>query len=128
VRSAGDDAGSAPAEFVMVGSLLVLLALGVMQVGLSLHVRTTAIDAAAEGARYGALAGNTPDDGAERTRDLIGHALGNDYARDVVAGHTDDGGMPVAVVTVRAPLPLIGLVGMDDALEVSGHAVVETVH
>ncbi|WP_414172598.1 TadE/TadG family type IV pilus assembly protein [Clavibacter tessellarius] len=44
-----DDRGSAPAEFVMVGALLVVLALSVVQLALALHVRTTVLDAAAEG-------------------------------------------------------------------------------
>ncbi|RIJ01598.1 pilus assembly protein, partial [Clavibacter nebraskensis] len=52
-----DDRGSAPAEFVMVGALLVVLALSVVQLALALHVRTTVLDAAAEGARTAALAG-----------------------------------------------------------------------
>ncbi|WP_307807351.1 TadE/TadG family type IV pilus assembly protein [Naasia sp. SYSU D00948] len=46
---ASDD-GSAPAEFVMVGAVLVLLVLSVLQLGLALHVRNTVTDAAAEGA------------------------------------------------------------------------------
>ncbi|MDM4764111.1 TadE/TadG family type IV pilus assembly protein [Galbitalea sp. SE-J8] len=124
---AADDAGSAPAEFVMVAGLLVVLTLGVLQLGLALHVRNTVIDAAAEGARYGALAGNTIADGAARTRDLIGTALGPDYARDVTATRTDESGIPVAEVTVRTPLPLLGLIGIGDGLEVSGHAAVEVV-
>jgi Flp pilus assembly protein TadG len=66
-----DDRGSAPAEFVMVGALLVVLALSVIQLALALHVRTTVLDAAAEGARTAALAGATRADGVERTRDLI---------------------------------------------------------
>lgn len=119
------DRGSAPAEFVMVAGVLVLLALSVMQLGLALHVRNTVTDAAAEGARYGALAGNDLDDGVARTRDLIAHALGDDYARDVRATRVDYLGAPAAEVVVRTPLPLLGLVGIDDGLEVSGHAVLE---
>jgi Flp pilus assembly protein TadG len=120
-----DDAGSAPAEFVLVGALLTVVTLAVMQLGLALHVRNTVIDAAAEGARFAALAGNTPADGAERTRDLIEHALGTSYAADVRAGRADVIGAPGTVVTVRTPLPLLGLVGIDNGLEVSGHAALE---
>ncbi|WP_395983304.1 TadE/TadG family type IV pilus assembly protein, partial [Clavibacter michiganensis] len=43
----------------MVGALLVVLALSVVQLALALHVRTTVLDAAAEGARTAALAGAT---------------------------------------------------------------------
>ena len=83
-------------------------------------------DAAAEGARFGALADNSLADGIVRTRDLITTALGAGYAGDVTASYGTYLGSPAAVVTVRAPLPLIGLIGIEGGLEVSGHAAVET--
>lgn len=122
---ARDETGSAPAEFVMVSGLLVLLALGVLQLGLALHVRNTLVDAAAEGARFGALADNTALEGADRARDLITAALGEQYAQDVSTSTGSYLGVPALVVTVRAPLPLVGLLG-PPALEVAGHAAVET--
>jgi Flp pilus assembly protein TadG len=125
-RRLRDDTGSAAAEFVMVGALLTILTLSVIQLGLALHIRNTVTDAAAEGARFGALADNTLADGIERTRDLITTALGPSYAQDVTAGYGSYLGHPAAIVTVRAPLPLIGLVGIDRGLEVEGHAAVET--
>lgn len=127
LRALGGERGAAVPEFVMVAALLTLVALSVMQLGLALHVRNTAVDAAAEGARYAALAGASLDDGAERTRDLLTAALGPGYARGVSAEYADRLGHPATVVTVRAPLPLLGLFGLDDALEVSGHAAVEVV-
>lgn len=124
--SLGDDEGSAAAEFVMVGALLTIMTLSVLQLGLALHVRNTVVDAAAEGARFGALADNTLEDGVARTTDLITTALGPGYAADVTASYGTYLGHPASIVTVRTPLPLIGLVGIDDGLEVSGHAAVET--
>jgi len=121
-----DDRGSAPAEFVMVAALLTVLTLSVLQLGLALHVRNTVLDAAAEGARYGALADNTLADGAARTRDLITTAIGVGYARDVTVTSQRYREHPAVSVTVRAPLPLIGLIGLDDGLEVTGHAAKET--
>jgi Flp pilus assembly protein TadG len=120
------DEGSAAAEFVMVGALLTVLTLSVMQLGLALHIRNTVTDAAAEGARFGALADNGLEDGVARTRDLITTALGPGYAADVTASYGTYLGHPAAVVTVRTPLPLIGLIGIDGGLEVEGHAAVET--
>jgi hypothetical protein len=35
--------------------------------------------------------------------------------------------VPATVITVRVPLPLIGLVGIDEGMEVHGHAATETV-
>jgi hypothetical protein len=109
----------------MVGALLTILTLSVLQLGLALHIRTTVLDAAAEGARHGALADRTLDDGVARTRDLISTAIGPAYARDVSATRADVLGHPAVAVTVRAPLPLLGLVGIDGALEVTGHAALE---
>ena len=110
----------------MVAALLTVLTLSVIQLGLALFIRNTIVDAAAEGARFGALADNSLDDGVARAMDLIETALGAGYAEDVTATTGSYLGHPAVIVTVRAPLPLIGLVGIEDALEVSGHAARET--
>lgn len=120
-----DDRGSAPVEFVLVGTLLTLVALSVLQLALALHVRSTLIDAAAEGARHAALADSSLPAGIERTRELITTAVGDRYAADVQAGLGSVGDQPVVVVTVRAPLPLIGLIGLDNSVEVTGRAALE---
>lgn len=110
----------------MVSALLTILTLSVIQLGLALHIRNTVLDAAAEGARFAALADNELADGVARTRDLISVALGPDYAADVTASTGSYLGHPAAAITVRTPLPLIGLVGIDGGLEVVGHAAIET--
>ena len=120
-----EEAGSAVAEFVMVGALLTVLTLSVIQLGLALHIRNTVLDAASEGARFSALADNSLGEGVARSRDLISSAIGTGYADDVTATYGRYLGHPSAIVTVRTPLPLIGLLGFDGALEVSGHAAVE---
>nr|WP_106210811.1 TadE family protein [Glaciihabitans tibetensis] len=127
-----EDAGSAVAEFSMVAGLLTVLTLSVIQLGLALHVRNTVIDAAAEGARYaslagGDLAGGDLEAGEQRTRDLITAAIGPSYAREVAAANDDYLGYPAVTVTVTAPLPVLGLLGFSDALEVAGHAPLELV-
>jgi hypothetical protein len=43
----------------------------------------------------------------------------------VTVGYGSYLGHPAAVVTVRTPLPLIGLIGIDGGLEVVGHAAIE---
>ena len=113
------------AEFTLVGVLVTVLALAVVQLALALHVRNTVLDAAAEGARYAALAGASEADGVARTRELISAAISSDYADDVSATTTTVGGVPAVAVTVRATLPVVGLLGVDHALEVTGHAAVE---
>lgn len=110
----------------MVAALLTVLTLSVIQLGLVLLIRNTAVDAAAEGARFGALADNSLSDGVARASDLLTVALGPSYATDVSASTGSYLGHPAVIVTVRTPLPLIGLVGITDGLEVSGHAALET--
>lgn len=109
----------------MVGALLTVLTLTVMQLALALHVRNTALDAAAEGARYAALADSSLAEGVARTRELVTVALGPGYATDVVAAYGDYEGYPSVRVRVIAPMPLLGLLGLDRGLEVVGHAAVE---
>ena len=122
-----EDAGSAAAEFVMVGALLTVLTLSVIQLGLALHIRNTVLDAASEGARFASLADSSLGEGVARSRDLISSAIGPGYAADVTATYGRYLGHPSAIVTVRTPLPLIGLFGIDSGLEVTGHAAVETI-
>lgn len=118
--------GSAVVETALVAVLLVGLALAVLQLGVALHVRTTVLDAAAEGARFGALADNTPADGARRAATLIEEALGAGYARDIRVATGEWMGHPAVTVTVRTTLPVIGMFGFDGGLEVAGHAAIET--
>ncbi|PWC04452.1 TadE/TadG family type IV pilus assembly protein [Agromyces badenianii] len=122
---AREERGSAVAEFTLVGILLTVLALAVVQLALALHVRNTVLDAAAEGARSAALAGSSAGAGITRTRELISAAVSAEYADEIEAGVSTIGGIPVAWVTVRAPLPVIGLLGVDRTLEVTGHAALE---
>ena len=125
-RLVREESGSAVAEFVMVVALLTVLTLSVIQLGLALLIRNTMLDAAGEGARFAALADNGLVDGVERATQLITVAIGPAYAADVSASYGTYLGHPAAVVTIRSPLPLIGLIGIAHGLEVSGHAAVET--
>ncbi|WP_275002697.1 TadE/TadG family type IV pilus assembly protein [Promicromonospora iranensis] len=117
--------GSAAVEFLLVSVLVLALLLGVVQVALAVHVRSLAIDAAAEGARVAARADRGPADGVARTRALLAEALTGDYARDVTAGRTTVDGAAVTEVTVRTPLPVVGLLGPGGVLTVRGRALEE---
>lgn len=116
------DGGSAVVDFVLVSVLLLTVFLGVVQLGLALHVRTTLVAAAAEGARYAANADRDPAEGAERTRELIRESFGDALAPQVDAGFEQVAGSPTVVVEVRARLPLVGLLGPGSSLVVRGHA------
>jgi len=121
----GSDRGSAVVDFVLVGALITVLFVAVVQLTLVLHVRNTLIDCAGEGARYGAAADRTPGDGAERTRELVTAALAPAYAADVTAGAVEVDGVALVEVTVRAPMPVIGLLGPAGTMTVRGHALAE---
>lgn len=125
-QSTTSDSGSAVVEFVLVGALLTVLTLSVIQLALALLIRNTVQDAASEGARYGALADNSPGDSVQRTRDLITTAIGPLYAKNITVARGSYDGHPADIVTVVTPLPMIGLIGIPNALEVHGHAAIET--
>lgn len=117
--------GSAVVDFVLVGGLLTMFFLAIIQLTLVLHVRNTLIDAAASGARYGTLADRTASDAEERTRSLISMALNQGFAEQVSTREVNVQGMRTLEVTVRSPMPVIGLIGPRDMLEVKGHAAVQ---
>jgi Flp pilus assembly protein TadG len=117
--------GSAVVDFVLVGGLLTMFFLAIIQLTLILHVRNTLIDAAASGARYGTLADRGPADAQDRTRALIVTALNPGFAEEVTTNEVTIQGLRTLEVTVRAPMPVIGLIGPRDLLEVKGHAAVQ---
>lgn len=124
-RRRRDESASAVVDFVLIMIILVPLVLGVMQVALVLHVRNTLTAAASDGARYGAGLDHTPEDGAQRTRDMIDDAIAGRYAQDVSAAATDVDGYPGVEVRVHAEVPALGLFGPAMDIEVEGHAVQE---
>jgi Flp pilus assembly protein TadG len=122
----GRESGSAVSDFAMVAGLLSLLFLAVFQLGLALHIRNTLISCASEGARYGARADATPEDGAARARELIRRSLFGRFADNVTATTTSTvGGVQVVQVRVQAPLPVLGPLGPDRVLSVQAQAFSE---
>lgn len=119
------ETGSAVVDFVLVGALAVIVFLAIIQLALVLHVRNTLLDAAASGARYGILADRGPADAQERTTQLITSTLGSTFAQNVQVNQVSFNGVDTLAVTVRAPLPVIGLLGPGGLLEVTGHAAVQ---
>ncbi|WP_307275022.1 TadE family protein [Arthrobacter sp. W4I7] len=112
-------------DFVLVGSLLTVFFLAIIQLTLVLHVRNTLIDAAASGARYGTLADRDAADARDRTGSLIQTALNAGFAEQVSTSEVTYQGLRTLEVTVRAPMPVIGLIGPRDMLEVKGHAAMQ---
>lgn len=114
--------GAATVDFALIGGLLTVILIAIVQLTLVLHVRNTLIDAASSGARYGTLADRSPADAATRTSSLISGAISSTYAQDVSVTQVNRGGSVILQVTVRAPLPVLGLIGPAGTMEVTGHA------
>lgn len=117
--------GAAVVDFVLIMVLLIPIVLGVIQVGLVMHVRNTLSAAASEGARAAAVIDGGPSVGVERTRTLIRAAIADKYAERVTAGFVLVGGVPGTVVRVQAEVPALGLFGPGVSIDVQGHAVRE---
>ncbi len=113
-------------DFVLVLVVLLPLFLGILQVGLVLHVRNTLTAAASEGARYAATVDRPASAGVARTRQQIAGALAARFARDITVHAERVSGAPGLRVDVVAEVPPLGLWGPAVRLRVSGHAIEET--
>jgi Flp pilus assembly protein TadG len=122
LASLDDDRGSSPVEFLLVGTMLTLLTLGVLQLGLSIYVRNVVHDAAVEGAFHAALADTSLHDGARRTGEIISRTVGAEYASEIDVHEKQTAGHATIEVTVQTTLPLLGLLGAPGSMEVSAHA------
>ena len=114
--------GAAVAESTMVMTLVVLLFAALLQAGVVIHTRNVMIDAASAGARYGALADRSPEDGVQRARELLSAGVPGQSGADVAAELTSQDGVPVLRVTVSSSLPGLGFLPGPIPVEVSGHA------
>ena len=120
-----DERGAAIADFAMVSVLVVVLFLAVFQLGLALYTRNLLVSCASEGARMGARADAAAGQGVSRTQALITQSLSPRYARHVSSRETVVDGVRVVEVRVVAPVPVLGLLGPDDRLDVVGRAFLE---
>ncbi|HMC72080.1 MAG TPA: TadE family protein, partial [Mycobacteriales bacterium] len=120
--------GSAPVDFVLVGTLVTLMFLAIVQLGIDYHVRNVLAACAAEGARYGANADvASADAGASRANELIKRSVGARFATAVAAPEQDSiDGAPVVTVTVTAHLPLFAwFLPVGPSVHAVGHALLE---
>lgn len=119
--------GSSVVEFLLVSVLLLAVFLGVVQIGIVLHTRNVMTAAAAEGARYGANADRTGQDGAQRTRAVLAEALSPGIAdrSSVTPGEAVGAdGLVTVEITVTGPVPVL-LPISPVSLTVRGHALAE---
>ena len=124
-RARADERGAAVVDFVLVLLVLLPLVLGILQLALVLHVRNTLASAAAEGARYAAVAGSSAAAGHEKVQDLVDGALSEEFVRSVDVRPASVGGAPGYVTVVEAEVPVLGIGGPGVRVRVWGHAVAE---
>jgi Flp pilus assembly protein TadG len=120
------EAGAAVSEFAMVSGLVMLVFLAVLQLGLALHVRNTLTLAASEGARAAARLDAAPAMGVARAREVVTGSLSARFAGDIRASTATVDGVQVVVITITAPIPVVGPLGPDRALTVTGRAFEES--
>lgn len=109
-RRAGADRGAAVPEFLLVSIVLIALLMGVIQVGLYLHVRNVVAASAAEAARYGANADRTAAEAGPVAHDIIADSLSRRVAdRMTCSGRETIGAGVTRLVEVRCTgdVPLI---------------------
>ena len=122
------DAGSAVVDFVLVSALLLVVFLAVAQIGVVLHTRNVLVAAAAEGARHGANADRTPEQGVERTRQVVAEALSAERAAALEVRSSaplTPEGLTTLEIEVSTPLPVVFLPVGPLRLTVRGHALEE---
>lgn len=103
-----------------------MLTLAVIQLGLAIYVRNVAHDAAVEGAYYAALADTSLGEGSVRAREVVAVAVGEGFVNDVRVAETSRFGGAAVEVTITTALPIIGLWGVPETMEVTGYAPVES--
>jgi Flp pilus assembly protein TadG len=118
--------GSAVVDGVLVMVLLVPLLLGIVQVGLMLHVRNSLASAAADGARLAATLDSSTTDGVARTREQIAQSAGGSFVTSVQPRRVLLDGAPAIEIVVHAEVPALGLGGPAIGFDVTGRAVEET--
>jgi len=123
-RIGGDERGNATVGFALVTPMLIAVALAVVQLALTLHVRTTLAAAAAEGARAAALSGSDAAAGERRTRAILEGNIAAGSVQQVTVQRELRSGVLVVSVRIDARLPLLGMLG-PTAMQVEGHALQE---
>ena len=124
--SACNESGSAVVDFVMVGALVIVVFVALLQVALGVYARNVLTDAAGDGARRAALVGGTEAEARRRVQTLSDAALRRGYVDTVTVSRVPSGDLTIVEVTVKAPFPLLGLLGPGGTLTVTGRAVDES--
>ncbi|WP_203336067.1 TadE/TadG family type IV pilus assembly protein [Nocardioides limicola] len=127
MRRGRSQRGSAVVDFVLLAMILVPLLLGLIHLGLVLHVRNTLNAAASDAARHGARLDRGPDEARARARQVVSRVLAARFADDIAAGYAEVEGAAVLEVRIRATVPPLGLWGPATEVSAVGRSVRERV-
>jgi Flp pilus assembly protein TadG len=119
----GDDAGAAVVDFVLVGTLLLFLFLGIVQVALILHMRNVVTANAAEAARYAANLNVDPTAGGAKAHDLTAQELTRTVADAMACSSRLTGHLVTVECEGQLPLTFLPLGSVH--LRTVAHAVKE---
>ena len=108
---------------VLVQVLVVVLFLGLVQLGLALHCRNMATLAAVEGARRAALVGSSDEERRQRVHAMLDTLL-SPAVSEVTVSRVGSADQQVVEVSVRTSMPLVATWG-PQWLRVTGRAPVE---
>jgi hypothetical protein len=128
VTAPAADRGSAPVDFVLVGSLVTLMFMALLQLGVDYYVRNVLAACVADGARYAANADVAdPDAGAAEADQEIARSLGSSFATAYAPAAQDQiDGAPVVTIEARVRLPLLAwFLAAGPTVDVTGHALAE---
>ncbi|OKL53645.1 hypothetical protein BSZ39_08465 [Bowdeniella nasicola] len=117
--------GSVIPEYVMVLTMLLFVLLALIQFVFAAHIHSILRDSAAEGARRAAMMDGTDADGVQLAHELITSAVSEGYASDISIEQVTIDGVAAVRVSVKAPLPVIGLLGPTGGFDIQAHAVRE---
>ena len=121
---AGCDEGSSVVEFVLIAPLVTLVAVALLHLLVTAHVRTTLASAATEGARAAALAGADRTAGEMRTREVLARTVSVALVDDIDVAPASIDGIPVVQVRITAHIPALSVIGQG-GMTVTGHALLE---
>ena len=119
----GQEDGAAVVDFVLVGTLLLFLFLGVVQVGLILHMRNVVTANAAEAARYAANLQVDPSAAGAKAHELTAQALSSRVADAMTCSGRLSGHLVVVECEGQLPLSFLPLGSVH--LRTVAHAVKE---
>lgn len=108
-RGSGDDTGSAVVDFVLVGTLLLFLFLGIVQIGLILHMRNVVTANAAEAARYAANLNVDPGAGGAKATQLTAAELSRTVADSMTCSSRLTGHLVTVDCAGQLPLSFLPL-------------------